>query len=85
MTIYMWRFHCLQSRQKANLILVKTNSNKNHSNNFNQNKTLKLKLSGLSKKVNTTVLFIKLASLQLLETSISTFYSITIGEQYAGN
>ena len=82
---YKSDIHFLKNIQKNKLNSVITKLNKNHSVFFNQNKTLKLDLTCLSIKVKAAVIFTELVCLWLLETCISTFKPITIGEQYAGN
>ncbi len=78
-------FHFLQNILKHKLTSVKTKLNKNQSVFFNQNKILKRGLNCLTLKFKAITAFTELACLWLLETCISTFKPITIGEQYAGN
>ena len=75
----------LKNIQKNKLNSVITKLNKNHSVFFNQNKIFKLGLNELTINFKATIIFTELVCLWLLETCISTFKPITIGEQYAGN
>lgn len=84
-TEYIVVFHFLQNILKNKLTSVKTKLNKNCSVFFNQNKILKLGLNCLTINFKAAVIFTELTCLRLLETCISTFKPITIGEQYAGN
>lgn len=77
--------HFLKNILKNKLTSVKTKLNKKQSAFFNQNKILKLNLTCSSTKVKVAIIFTESTRLRLLETCISTFEPITIGEQYAGN